>query len=283
MLAKLRAVSVNAVSVIDEALDLLSDELQDARSERLRQAGMAVTTLRGYVETLYISGHALADVALRRSSRERFDALLHRWQKRLLLQADVEVTFEGLEHLDGFLDEAFVWVSNHRATYDPIVLFATRSESQRRQSLRMVVKRELMQIPGWGAAMRASGFITVDRQNPDKAKASLKQARQTSPEVDVWIAPEGTRTLDGKLGPFKMGGFHLATESGRRIMPIALIGTEDIAPVGSYLVRSGARVTVRIGEPIDPAQFGGDLKALCAHTREVIQSLYEGSIPSYRS
>jgi 1-acyl-sn-glycerol-3-phosphate acyltransferase len=121
----------------------------------------------------------------------------------------------------------------------------------------MVAKKELFRVPIWGGAMRAAGFIELDRNNRTRAKQGIEVARARLEQgINVWIAPEGTRTRSGELGVFKGGGFRLALNTGLRILPVGIRGTEKILPADGALVIRGATVELEFGEPIDPATFG---------------------------
>lgn len=223
---------------------------------------------RGIGETLAISAPTVVDAFRRRVDRDICDDRLARWSKKLLEQADVRLEVSGYERLPE--GETFVIMSNHRSLYDIPVLFQAFP-----RTLRMVTKAELFRVPVWGQAMRAAGFIEVDRKNRRRAIESLRAAKATLDSgVNVWIAPEGTRSRTGELGRFKMGGFMLALETNRRIIPVALRGTEDILPADGALIRRGARVRVEFGEPIDAKTFGLERRdKLAVHVRETIDSL----------
>lgn len=233
--------------------------------------------LAGMAETLAISVPTVLDALRGRTTLEACDARLARWSRRLLEQADVRLETFGLEALrasqtagGASADETFVVMSNHRSVYDIPVLFQAFP-----RTLRMVTKAELFKIPVWGPAMRAAGFIEIDRKDRARAIASLAVARaRLESGVNVWIAPEGTRSRDGTLREFKKGGFLLALETGLRILPVGLRGTEDILRSGSFDVRKGTRVEVHFGAPIDPRAFGMERRdALTAATRAAIAGL----------
>jgi 1-acyl-sn-glycerol-3-phosphate acyltransferase len=183
---------------------------------------------------------------------ERTNERLRRWSGRLLAQADVRLEVVGRERIDW--RETFVVMSNHRSLYDIPVLFQAVPGT-----LRMVAKAELFRVPIWGPAMRAAGFIEIHRKDRERAVASLRASGSVLDEgVNVWIAPEGTRSRSGDLGRFKLGGFMLAIETGHRILPVSLSGTEGILPADGALVRRGARVCAEFGEPVDPSSFGAN-------------------------
>ncbi len=165
-----------------------------------------------------------------------------------LARVDIEVS--GLEHAR--TDETFVVMSNHQSLYDIPVLFQALH-----RPMRMVAKKELFRIPFFGHAMTAAEFVRVDRGNRRQAFEAIDHAKElVESGLDIWIAPEGTRSKTGCLGEFKRGGFHLALGTGARILPVSLSGTGRVMPTSGLKIvrRQGVRVTV--SPPIDPKDFG---------------------------
>lgn len=136
----------------------------------------------------------------------------------------------------------------------------------------MVAKRELFRVPVWGRAMRAAGFIEVDRDNHERAVESLRRAADAIESgTDVWISPEGTRSRDGSLQAFRKGGFHLALDAGARILPVSIEGTRRVLQAGGYTVHPGASVSVMVHAPIDSREYSVDeLEVLMDRVREAI-------------
>jgi 1-acyl-sn-glycerol-3-phosphate acyltransferase len=205
---------------------------------------------RAILETAYISVPTVLDAASGRCTSVACDRRLDAWSRRLLEQADISIEVVGLDHAP--FGEAFVVMSNHQSLYDIPVVFQALS-----RRVRMVAKTELFRVPVWGSAMRAAGFIEVDRQDRERAIASLRRARDAlEAGTSIWIAPEGTRSQSGRLGPFKQGGFHLALETGARILPIVIDGTRDALLARGWTVRAGKRVRVTVCPPIIAAEYG---------------------------
>jgi 1-acyl-sn-glycerol-3-phosphate acyltransferase len=205
---------------------------------------------RAIFETARISVPTVLDAVFGRVTHEICDRRLDAWSGRLLAQAQITIETRGREHAPR--DETFVIMSNHQSLYDIPVIY--RSLERR---VRMVAKTELFRTPIWGRAMRASGFVEVDRQNRDRAVESLSRARRALADgIDIWIAPEGTRSDSGRLLPFKKGGFHLALDTGARILPIAIDGTRDALLARGWTVTNGKTVRVTVCQPIDPAEYG---------------------------
>jgi 1-acyl-sn-glycerol-3-phosphate acyltransferase len=141
-------------------------------------------------------------------------------------------------------------------------------QALRPRRLRMVAKTELFRVPIWAGAMRAAGFVEVNRENRIAAMRSLERAREAiRAGTSIWIAPEGTRSETGELGVFKKGGFHLAAGAGARILPISVIGTGRILPAKGKHVRDGEHVRVIVHAPVDPKdhsepQFRGVMRVV---------------------
>jgi 1-acyl-sn-glycerol-3-phosphate acyltransferase len=162
-------------------------------------------------------------------------------------------------------------MSNHSSLYDiPLIFMALPG------NIRMVTKKELFDIPVWGHAMKACKFIAIDRKNSTQAIEDLKIAQKQMEEEGVipWVSPEGTRSRDGKLNPFKAGGFFLALQTNAIIIPVGIRGARDILPAKTLDVCLHANVEVHIGEPIDTSEYSIQTRKALIHTvRESIKSL----------
>jgi 1-acyl-sn-glycerol-3-phosphate acyltransferase len=217
------------------------------------------------VETARISAPTVFEAFTGSITPEACDRRLFDWSRKLLAQAEVELRVQGLQHAPA--TEAFVVMSNHQSLYDIPVMFQAL---QRR--VRMVAKRELFLVPGWGRAMRASGFVEIDRQDRRKAIAGLESAKIALEQgTSIWIAPEGTRGSGDRLLPFKKGGFHLAASTGARILPVSIDGTSRVLSARGRQVHPGVTVHVTVGEPIAAADYGPERREeLIARVRRAI-------------
>ena len=164
-------------------------------------------------------------------------------------------------------------MSNHQSLYDVPVMFQAL-----KRRVRMVAKSELFKIPGWGRAMRVAGFVEVNRGNRAAAIRGLEQAKTALREgTSIWIAPEGTRGPGDKLLPFKQGGFHLALDTGARILPVSIDGTSAALTAHGRVVHEGAKVRVTVGHPIAAADYGPERREeLVAAVRHAIASKLQG-------
>ncbi len=227
--------------------------------------------LHAALVTLRVSVPTIAEAMLGRLTPEACDARLNWWSKRLLSEAEVALSVSGPPLPPG--GEAFVVMSNHQSLYDIPALYQSLP-----LRLRMVAKTELFRVPIWARAMRCAGFIELDRSARERAIHSLERAKTALESgTSIWIAPEGTRSRDGRLGAFKHGGFHLAVGSGARILPVTVTGTNCILAAKGARVQPGASVRVRVHAPVDPAAFGGEVgEALVQAVRHSIASALPG-------
>jgi 1-acyl-sn-glycerol-3-phosphate acyltransferase len=169
------------------------------------------------------------------------------------------------------LPERCVCVCNHRSNLDPFVLTLLPWE------MKFLAKSKLFQIPvvGWGIFI--AGDIPLVRGSSRSIKrAMLRAAWYVERGMPVLFFPEGTRSLDGGLLPFKDGAFRLAIDTGAHVLPIALAGTENALRKGDWKP-SPARGQISVGAPISTAGLTvADLASLKQATRAAIDSLAQG-------
>jgi 1-acyl-sn-glycerol-3-phosphate acyltransferase len=198
--------------------------------------------------------------------REATMAPVSLWSRALLAAIGARVEYLGLEHrID---DRPCIFVSNHQSNVDIWVLGCALP-----LHTKFVAKQSLFAIPFLGSAMRRAGFISIDRERRRLAMQSLDMAAQRIREgASVILFPEGTRSKDGRLQTFKKGGFHLAMRAGVPVVPIAISGSWDLLPPGSFIARSGT-VNVRFLPAVDVSAFGPDnYRGLLTKVHEVIGS-----------
>lgn len=171
------------------------------------------------------------------------------WSGWILGSLGIPLAVVGGERLEP--GRTYVLMSNHQSVFDIFALFRAFD-----RPFRMVAKRALFWIPLLGWSMWMCGFIPIDRSNRDSAIRSLERAaRKIRSGVSVLMFPEGTRSLDGTLHPFKKGGFMLALRAGVPVVPVVVLGTDSIMEKGSLRV-GRADIEVRIGRPIEIAGQG---------------------------
>lgn len=180
---------------------------------------------------------------------EQCDRRLASWATAIVQRAHIDLQVAGGAH--AVPGESFVIMSNHQSLYDVPVIYCALE-----RPIRMVAKQELFRVPIWGRAMRRAGFIALDRKSRERSRqALLASAGALSGGRSIWIAPEGTRSRDGTLGAFRKGGFHLALQSGCRILPLSIVGTRAVLPAKGARITDGCQVRVSVHPPIDPGGY----------------------------
>jgi len=183
------------------------------------------------------------------------------WAKGIGWLTPILVSVEGREHIqDG---QTYVVVCNHVSQYDIIAVYGWLP-----MDLRWVMKQELRKLPGIGIACEKVGHIIVDRSNPEAAKRSIEEALERIGDgVGILFFPEGTRSLDGRLRPFKSGAFRLAAEQGLPILPVSIVGTREVLPAKTMKLFPG-KVRLVVQPPIEPE--GLSVVALKERSRDAI-------------
>ena len=164
-----------------------------------------------------------------------------RLSQRLL---DIPLDVRGLESVDP--DRPTVFMANHLSFLAAPALFMLIP-----QPVRAIMKKSIGRIPVLGPGMQFAGFLTVARKGGQEGKARIELAVRMMKEkgYSFLIFPEGTRSRDGRLGPFRRGGFFLAVESGAPIIPVAVHGTYEMMPRGQWYVGRG-RIRIDFLEPV---------------------------------
>lgn len=185
-------------------------------------------------------------------SREWTDKLIHHWVNKLLNKVQVEYKVINPFHAAPRPGTATIIMCNHSSAYDIPLAFKAFPN----HSIRMLAKKELKKIPFMGKAMAAAEFPFIDRKNRFQAVKDLAYARKLmNSGIIMWVAPEGTRSKDGTLGPFKKGGFITAIQSKATIIPIGIRGAHNILPARSFNIHLRQKAEIHIGKPIDTSQF----------------------------
>jgi 1-acyl-sn-glycerol-3-phosphate acyltransferase len=171
------------------------------------------------------------------------------WAKTLLVVSGVKVRVEGLEHIDP--GASYIFIANHLSYMDTPVMLANIPVQ-----FRFLAKHGLFKIPLVGTHLSRAGHIPVPREDPRASVKVMQQAAEAiqQKKISLLIFPEGGRSHDGVLRPFKEGGAYIAIKAGAPIVPAILIGTRKILPFGAGVVRAGS-VTLRLLKPIPTDQL----------------------------
>jgi 1-acyl-sn-glycerol-3-phosphate acyltransferase len=193
-----------------------------------------------------------------------FHLMARFWANSILWVSRVKARVTGTEKVPP--GRSYIYMPNHQSNAD-IPLLLGRLPVQ----FRWLAKAELFKIPIFGRAMRGVGYISIDRSNRKSAFESLARAARTIRNgTSVLIFPEGTRSRDGRLLPFKKGGFVLAVDSGVPIVPVIIRGTRNIIPKGHFMIRP-APVTMQILDPVETADYTRKTKdALLERIRTIL-------------
>jgi 1-acyl-sn-glycerol-3-phosphate acyltransferase len=189
-----------------------------------------------------VVGVPAALVGIPWSALRRNFTTMYRWGMRIMAlgarAAGVRVRLEGLENVEPGMH--YIFLSNHVSNLDPMVLLPNIPGMTS-----VFLKHQLMNIPLLGTAMRMGKFVPVSRGNSrEEAEQSVAAAADALRSgLHITVFPEGTRSADGRLLPFKKGAFFLAEGTGAPIIPVVLRGTREMMPKGTLRITPGeARV-----------------------------------------
>ena len=181
----------------------------------------------------------------------------------------IRVHVEGLENVPRA--GACVFIANHVSNLDPLAFIPTIPGR-----VAIMIKQELMKIPILATGMRAAQFVPVNRSDREAAAASVDLAVKDLKEgISFVIFAEGTRSPDGRLRPFKRGGFTMAIEAGVSVVPVSIAGTQRLQARGEWKVRS-ADVVIRYGPAVDASAYTMDRRE---ELLERVHSLVAAGLP----
>jgi 1-acyl-sn-glycerol-3-phosphate acyltransferase len=200
-------------------------------------------------------------------------AVFRGWARSLLLAAGIKLEISGLENIEP--EKSYILIANHQSHMDIPVLTCVLSVP-----LRIIAKKELFKIPFLGWGMKGVGMLSIDRSNRKKSIDTLKEAEEIikTHVLSILAFPEGTRSDDGKIHPFKKGPFILAINTGLPLLPVSVSGTRKITPKGKISIHPG-RVKVIIHPPVSTDNLTlGDRHKLVEDFQKTIQ---KGFIENY--
>ncbi|NMC95503.1 MAG: 1-acyl-sn-glycerol-3-phosphate acyltransferase [Syntrophorhabdus sp.] len=213
----------------------------------------------------------LSAIALLISLFDKQGRALHRmaqfWAKIHLMTSGIQVSVIGLENISS---PPYIFMCNHQSALDIFSLLNGLPVL-----FKWIAKRELFYIPFLGWAMKRAGYISLDRKHPREAiKAMDDAAKKIREGTNIIIFPEGTRSKDGHLLPFKKGGFSLALRAKVPIVPVGISGSNRLQPKGSFIPNQKGVIYLRIGKPVETAQGSRSAKTEIMMTvRQAIEGL----------
>ena len=167
------------------------------------------------------------------------------WATLILKTTGVRVRVSGLEHLEP--GRSYVFAANHQSIYDIPIVFTSIPFQ-----LRIVAKESLGRIPFMGWHLQRAGHLLVNRRNPG-ADIVQKMRRLVGESSSLIVFPEGTRSIDGKVGRFKKGSFVVAIDAGLPVVPVSIQGSRHVMKKGQLMVCPG-EVVLTIHPPLPTAR-----------------------------
>ncbi|NVB42877.1 1-acyl-sn-glycerol-3-phosphate acyltransferase [Pseudenhygromyxa sp. WMMC2535] len=184
--------------------------------------------------------------------------------RRILEVVRMNVHVEGEENCRGL--EHYALASNHLSYLDWVLILAHFPHS-----VSFIAKRIVTLMPVFGSYLRNRGVL-IDRRKGVSARTVIREAAQSSPWPLV-IFPEGTRSQDGELKPFKRAGIRILAEEGRKLLPVVLLGTFEALGKDDRAIRTRRRLGMIILPPLDPQELG--VEEACNRLEQVIAETYE--------
>jgi 1-acyl-sn-glycerol-3-phosphate acyltransferase len=191
------------------------------------------------------------------------------WAPGLLRGAGARLEVHGRERIDW--SRPHVFVANHQSMIDICALFRALPVP-----VRFVLKQELARVPFVGWYARAMGMVFIERASARSSARRLHGAVDiVRGGASVCAFPEGTRSRDGRVAPFKGGAFQLAIEAGVSVVPVAIGGSGAVLPSAGFRVRPGA-IVLRLGDPMPTHGLTlHDRNALAQQARAAVVALLE--------
>jgi 1-acyl-sn-glycerol-3-phosphate acyltransferase len=181
--------------------------------------------------------------------------------------AGIKIEMSGLENIPA--GRSCIFMSNHVSNLDPpVVLPLLPGRSS------VLLKKELMNIPILGRAMRLAKFVPVERgSRRDAAQASVEAAADALRSgLHILVYPEGTRSLDGRLSAFKKGPFFLAQETQAPIVPVAISGTQTMMRKGSSAIIPGL-AQIHMLPAVEPSEYATREELMLAVRSSIAEAL----------
>jgi 1-acyl-sn-glycerol-3-phosphate acyltransferase len=219
--------------------------------------------------TLTAAGYLIVLLKFRPRSPQS-DHILRLWGRACLFFTGTRVVVEGLDELDPAA--SYVFTGNHISNLDVPVMVAALPVS-----VRFLAKAELFRVPILGGGMRAIHMVETDRNAGPAVHPRINEqvSRVITAGLSLVIYPEGTRSRDAELKPFKKGAFRIAVDNAMPVVPVTITGTERAWKPGSKIVYGG-RARLKIHPPIPTADLTGtDLESLRDRVRQIVELSYE--------
>lgn len=199
-------------------------------------------------------------------SPKKLDILAIIWSRISLFITPVYTSIKGRENIDK--NRAYVIAANHASQFDIFIMYGWIGIP-----FKWVMKEELRKMPVIGKFCETAGHIFINRSNPKEAVSIINQAKDSLAKTNTSILffPEGTRSLDGNVKPFKKGAFIFAKEMGFPILPVTIKGTHSILPSKTANLFPG-KAELIIHEPIETTEYNdNNIDLLISKTKNIIE------------
>ena len=197
---------------------------------------------------------------LNQSRREAVNLAVTTWGEFGSALAGIDIRITGENYL--WQDRPAVFLFNHQSAIDVLIIAKLL-----RRDFTAIAKQEIANNPLVGPVFRVADTVFVDRQNHEKAIEALKPVVDTlHGGLSIAIAPEGTRSLGDRLGPFKKGPFHIAMQAEVPVVPIVIQNASAVLPKGGFFVRPSV-VHVDVLPPVKTDKWRAD--TIDKHVRDV--------------
>jgi 1-acyl-sn-glycerol-3-phosphate acyltransferase len=228
---------------------------------------VAVTVM--LVVTMLVCAYLIVLMKIKPLSRQ-VTPIMRMWARIFLLVTGTRSVVEGIDKLDP--KASYVFTGNHISAIEIPMMIALLPVS-----VRFLAKAELFKVPLLGGALTAIHMVKTDRKAGATAHRAINEQvdRVVEARLSLVIYPEGTRSPDAELKPFKKGAFRIAIDSGLPVVPVVISGAEKVWRPGSKLMYGG-KARLVIHDPIPTVGMGpGDIEALRDRVREVVAATYE--------
>jgi len=160
-----------------------------------------------------------------------------------------KIRIEGRENAQKAV--TYVIISNHQSILDILLINCLRYK------YKWISKIENLNVPVIGWYLKMADYLIVDRENDDSKAIMLDRSyNYLKKGISIMMFPEGTRSLNNEIGFFKRGAFQLAIQTNTALLPVLIDGTGGILPKHGLIFNSGHNITIRVLNPVDPADFG---------------------------
>ena len=217
----------------------------------------------------WLIGYLAAIIITVKSNRkEIIFNIISRFVSRISVRLlDLKVKVHGKENIP--INEPVIFVSNHQSFFDIMIAFASIPNN-----FSFISKESVFHVPLVGKFMKTSGHISLKREAGKKAyETMLETTDKLNCGKSLVIFPEGTRSVDGKLGPLKRGISLIISQSGKMVIPMAIIGSGKFFPRDSFICDPRKRdIKVKFGKPL---LFEKRVKSTRENTNKIVESIRE--------